>query len=1288
MRTCLGGKGRARLVVIACAVASVIIPIPAFALHQDSPPVIPLTTDGANTISPGRSWDRNLAFSSTEDLLGNGGTTCGPNASACRQIFVFQLADFDCQQGTTLKTTVCPPQPWLPYLQVTTGAGDPHDPSVSVVNVNGEFRANLVAFDALGGYGGLGGCDANCQQHRQIFTYGIRNNVLQRLTSSSDGDNVMPSFSSLGTVLIFQSTANPAFPLQVRKGPPGIPQVFIYDSGFITQITAGESPSGFASVNRDGGLFALSSTSDLTGDGHDTGVMQIFGGTWDRSAFPRKATLIKLTNGDRDSAHPYLSETGPIVFFDSAATDLPASDVGPGVRVFSARLNEGSLPAVTQYTSAATMGDCTFPTIDAFGNHLSFICTGDPFANGTTGNRLFTLELTDSPPILAQMTGRGDIQGPITANIGNFFVAFSTTEDLANAGSCGRQLALIDFFTTFPTGHGTAKWDGATASGELPPDMGQSIIASSIIGRRQFVWMLGSGGGGSQETVTTGDGSSTAPLTASGRFSFTFGAPDLNTHIASVKIPATGVAFPPIPLPGLGALCVTAVADGAGAIDCNGGNPGGDVILRQDHNTDSGDPLCLLGCREGAACQGGLPGPHQDPCPTCVSGSCNAGFFAGKACSSDVQCQPLTTPKCVNGFCDESQNEGAPCSVSQQCNPASQCHGTTLGVCNGPAIATSIGTYTAGGMTGIIPIGMDLALETGPDGIFCTSDDPPHVVTNIHSTLYLTTGNVSANISNADNVTATRTAPAEQIAAALTGAPFDCDNLRNHKMNGALLAGELVQLDLPDIAGTNGIGLHDVILGLRLAPLATETNACSCTSNIECQDDNPCDSSQCSNGTCIRSTVNCDDGNRCTEDVCDRVAGCRHISLPDGASCSDGDPCNGTETCQSVVCMPGTNTLSDGTPCDDGNPCNGAETCLNHVCTPGTPLANGTTCSDGNMCHSSEACQNQVCVPTGTVNCDDQNPCTIDTCNSVSGCQHANALNGTPCGTGDVCAGAPTCQDGACAPGPPLSDGTACANGDFCHPNSKCSAGACVLSPEKDCSDNNPCTLDSCDAALGCLHEPLPDGTGCFPAGGGNGTGTCIQGICRAGSKLCDDANPCTTDALDPVVGCVHTVVADGTPCANSVVKNLCKAVNACKAGICTAGSAPNCNDGNSCTLDTCDPAIGCVHTPITNLPGVVCQLSALTKVLKAAPSSKFRVPRLRARLIRIAESARKQMNAAVLVDGKSHQQRIRAADNLMKKFVLAVLQQSRTRKLDRDLANDLIGMTRGTETILAPFLN
>src|SRR2546428_12542131 len=73
-----------------------------------------------------------------------------------------------------------------------------------------------------------------------------------------------------------------------------------------------------------------------------------------------------------------------------------------------------------------------------------------------------------------------------------------------------------------------------------------------------------------------------------------------------------------------------------------------------------------------------------------------------------------------------------------------------------------------------------------------------------------------------------------------------------------------------------------------------------CVTDAQCTDGNACNGAEtCQSGACVAgSPLNCDDGNPCTTDSCDQTAGCLHVPLLDGTSCSDGNVCNGAETCQ------------------------------------------------------------------------------------------------------------------------------------------------------------------------------------------------------------------------------------------------------------------------------------------------------------------------------------------------------------------------------------------------------
>jgi hypothetical protein len=75
----------------------------------------------------------------------------------------------------------------------------------------------------------------------------------------------------------------------------------------------------------------------------------------------------------------------------------------------------------------------------------------------------------------------------------------------------------------------------------------------------------------------------------------------------------------------------------------------------------------------------------------------------------------------------------------------------------------------------------------------------------------------------------------------------------------------------------------------------------------------------------------------------------------------------------------------------------------------------------------------------------------------------------------------------------------------------------------------------------------------------------------------CDDGNPCTKETCDTALGrCVREVLPDGTACDDG---DLCTEGGLCRNGVC--GVPVRCDDQNRCTTDACDPATGrCVNRP------------------------------------------------------------------------------------------------------------
>ncbi|MBM4356445.1 MAG: hypothetical protein FJ109_22060, partial [Deltaproteobacteria bacterium] len=350
-----------------------------------------------------------------------------------------------------------------------------------------------------------------------------------------------------------------------------------------------------------------------------------------------------------------------------------------------------------------------------------------------------------------------------------------------------------------------------------------------------------------------------------------------------------------------------------------------------------------------------------------------------------------------------------------------------------------------------------------------------------------------------------------------------------------------------------------------------------------CNDGNPCTTGDhCLAGECTHAApVSCDDGNPCTSDSCDAKKGCLWDAVP--LPCDDGNLCTIGDTCQGGNCV--------GIPvyCEDANPC------TQGVCNPLTGLCSfikiPSSCNDGNPCTAKDQCVDGVCQGQPK-DCDDGLPCTEDACNLLQGCIHTPLIgecdDSDGCTAGDTCKGvkcvgiAFTCFDGnpctddLCAPATgcvfkpnlaPCDDGNACTYGDMCKNGIR--AGLAV-----NCEDGNPCTAAACHPAAGCVVELLDKAcTDYSPCTLGD---WCKKGSCIPGIPVeCDDGNLCTLDFCDPGDGkCKFE--PNGLPCDDG---NSCSTQDHCSKGVCT-GFPVDCTDLNPCTSDSCISDVGCIHQP------------------------------------------------------------------------------------------------------------
>src|SRR5262249_11112988 len=409
---------RGGLCLVSAAVG-LLLPGPVAAVQESTPQSIRVTSGAVHHHSTGRSWGRFFAYSSPVDLTGGG--------FAGNQVYVLSIVDYACQFGRpALERSDDPltcPTPPRPYLVRATDA----NPQDGVDNPSVDSTGTVVAFEALGSFENKCGGTPGANQHRQVF---IRDLAFKPPGTAAppggtDGDSYAPSLNGGGGAVTFVSTAN------LTGGGVGMPQVFLYQYkvadpadrrlvgtliGISTQpVAAGTGPSGAPMLNVDGSHVAFESRADLLGDGHDTGTWNIF--WFDRTHLftsQGNGTLYQATHGDGDSRDPYIEEKRPgNIWFDSTATNLQGLGGTPnGRQIYRAVIRDqpASDPPIEQWTSGP--GNSWMPAVEPNGAKVIFLSDGDLLLNGTTGTRLFSIDLRDPVhQVLYQITGRGTI-GP------------------------------------------------------------------------------------------------------------------------------------------------------------------------------------------------------------------------------------------------------------------------------------------------------------------------------------------------------------------------------------------------------------------------------------------------------------------------------------------------------------------------------------------------------------------------------------------------------------------------------------------------------------------------------------------------------------------------------------------------------------------------------------------------------------------------------------------------------------------------------------------------------------
>ncbi len=279
--------------------------------------------------------------------------------------------------------------------------------------------------------------------------------------------------------------------------------------------------------------------------------------------------------------------------------------------------------------------------------------------------------------------------------------------------------------------------------------------------------------------------------------------------------------------------------------------------------------------------------------------------------------------------------------------------------------------------------------------------------------------------------------------------------------------------------------------------------------------------------------ADCDDSDPCTDDYCDEYGICVNEPIPDcvTSGCEECDYSTEADCSSDPACF--WDMYGDCMPVDPYAICPG--------------YADETDCEmdircdwmwDGveYLCKVDEAYCGEPDGCTDDMECNDDDPCTIDYCDGETGsCYHEpDPLCADPC------------------------EGVMCDDGD-------------------------PCTMDYCDALTGgCIYEPIPD---------------CVTGGCEecdySTEADCSSDPACFWDMygdcmpVDPYAICPG--YADETACEMDIrcdwmwdgVEYLCKVDEAYCGEPDGCTEDLECNDGDPCTIDYCDGETGsCYHEP------------------------------------------------------------------------------------------------------------
>ena len=642
-------------------------------------------------------------------------------------------------------------------------------------------------------------------------------------------------------------------------------------------------------------------------------------------------------------------------------------------------------------------------------------------------------------------------------------------------------------------------------------------------------------------------------------------------------------------------VCV-ALAIGACAVPCDCDGLADEELTC---TTDAGCGFCGLlfaPCEGGWTCLMGQcaaePSPNcSDATSGCVLGTCDPDNGSCGAVSDHASCDdedPCTTDFCngTTGDCAAAPIpgcEGDPCS-SLACATAAEC----LSVCDADDLCAGSWACVGGACAPTAPVVCDTA------------------------------GDLGCLVNACDPATGTCT---------LGPKPLSCDDGEPCTLDAC---DPVTGVCVPDPAAFDGLGCDD-------GDACTGGDACSggtCVAGSSpCADNDPCTVDGCDpqTGACVPTPApECTANHPCVASGTGLssdpvVTACVCAIKPECCSMGWSAGCVGTAQSEcGLECGDCASLPAGAVPCaldgdcaalcDDGDPCNGTWSCEDGVCAATAPI----TCPVGQP----GGCTTEACHPTTGAcapsllpgACDDLDPCTTDACDpATDGCTHtpvagcldcaaapAPCVSDLDCGAcddGDLCDGGWICEASVCAPTAPVTcpppDAGSCAV-HVCEPTT----GACVTQADDAlCDDADGCTADACDAATAeCTFTELPGclaNSPCKPAvTPGSSDPAASACVCAVMAGCCDETwtAACVTVAIescDVACDCAGLAASD-LACAGDADCGFCgddsDACNggwACVDGHCAPFEPVVCEDPGGCLVGTCDAVTGaCAAIP------------------------------------------------------------------------------------------------------------